>query len=284
MAASPLQTRVLSSEKFVESCGAILFDISNLDSIKVCLVQHRECGEWHFAKGRRNQGESRKDAAIREVMEETGFRCQLLPVTMSTRATPTDAHADILDKAVVCEKLTEPFMCHIRTLRHRKGTKIIWWYIAVLEEDGDQPKLPGEVKWCPKFMPWHDAVNTLTFQNDRQLLQKALEVLKMTFPSLESSLGNTQRGTVPISSTGASAGKKPAPKVAMSKTAAKKAVKVAKALKRLRDQEAQKNTTSNNVEITATSADDGAMEVQRTTRQQEARRLRKTTQRRRHAE
>ncbi|KAF2447485.1 NUDIX domain-containing protein, partial [Karstenula rhodostoma CBS 690.94] len=180
MAASTLQTKTISSEKFVESCGAILFDLANLSDIKVCLIQHKASGEWLFAKGRRNQNESRKDAAIREVMEETGFRCRLLPLTMATRATPADAHADVPDKAQVCENLAEPFMCQIRTLKGGKGTKIIWWFIAALEGDMGRDKLPGEDNWLPTFEPWRSALNTLTFQNDRELLQKALSLLQMT--------------------------------------------------------------------------------------------------------
>jgi 8-oxo-dGTP pyrophosphatase MutT (NUDIX family) len=283
MAASTVQTKALGSEKFVESCGALLFDLSDFDDIKVCLVQQRECGEWHFAKGRRNQGETRKDAAIREVMEETGFRCRLLPVTMQTRATPVDAHVDVLDKATVCEKLMEPFMCHIRTLKHGKGTKIIWWYIAVLEEDAGKPKLPGEDKWLPKFLPWHDAVNTLTFQNDRELLQRALEILRMTFPTLKPFPGNSQSVPFAILPTDASAGEQSTPKGFPSKTAAKKAVKAAKALKRLRDQEAQNNATPVKAEQMVKPIVDEAA-GQRSTRQQEARKLKKATQRRRRAE
>ncbi|OAG12925.1 NUDIX domain-containing protein, partial [Paraphaeosphaeria sporulosa] len=180
MAASTLQTKTISSEKFVESCGAILFDLTNPSDIKVCVIQHKSTGEWHFAKGRRNQGEARKDAAIREVMEETGFRCQLLPLTMPTRATPVEARPDVPDKAHVCENLVEPFMCQIRTLKAGKGTKIIWWFIAALEGDAGRDKLPGEDTWLPAFKSWHSAMNALTFQNDREVLQKALSLLQMT--------------------------------------------------------------------------------------------------------
>jgi 8-oxo-dGTP pyrophosphatase MutT (NUDIX family) len=232
MAASTHQTKTISSEKFVESCGAILFDLANLLDIKVCLVQHKDSGEWYFAKGRRNQGESRKDAAIREVMEETGFRCRLLPLTMPTRTTLVDAHADVPDKAHVCENLTEPFMCQIRTLKNGKGTKIIWWYIAALEEDVGKDKLPGEDKWLPAFKPWHSALNALTFQNDREMLQKALSLLQMTFPTLELVEKDTSQPNA-LSGT-------PNPNAATTKKAARRTVKDAKAVKRQRLREKQK--------------------------------------------
>ncbi|KAJ4353402.1 uncharacterized protein N0V89_005131 [Didymosphaeria variabile] len=229
MAASTLQTKSISSEKFVESCGAILFDLSDLTDIKTCLIQHKDSGEWHFAKGRRNQGEARKDAAVREVMEETGFRCRLLPLTMPTRATPVDAHADVLDKAQVCENLTEPFMCHIRTLKNGKGTKMIWWFVAALEGDEDMGKLPGEVKYLPSFLSWRDALKSLTFQNDRELLQKALSLLQMTYSRIEPlDMELKQSKRIPGNSSS------PGQTATISKKAARRAAKDAKAVKRQR--------------------------------------------------
>ncbi|KAJ4301909.1 hypothetical protein N0V90_004005 [Kalmusia sp. IMI 367209] len=246
MAASTVQTKALSSDKFVESSGAVLFDLSNLSDIKVCLVQHKDTGEWMFAKGRRNQGEARKDAAVREVIEETGYRCRLLPVTMPTRATAIDAHADVYDKAHLCENLTEPFMCHIRTLKHGKGAKIIWWYIAVLEEDGGKDKLPGEAKWKPLFMRRREALNTLTFANDRELLLKAFELLEYTFP--------TKIALDELSSRGSQAEEHLNDHIqdnnlvlegAISKTAAKKAAKILKATKRKKQLEAEDDDEQN---------------------------------------
>jgi 8-oxo-dGTP pyrophosphatase MutT (NUDIX family) len=235
MAASTSQTKTISSEKFVESCGAILFDLANLSDIKVCLVQHRHSGEWHFAKGRRNQEESRKDAAIREVMEETGFRCRLLPLTMPTRATPVHAHVDVPDKVHVYENLIEPFMCQIRTLKNGNGTKIIWWFIAALEGDAGKDKLPGEDQWLPTFKPWHDALNALTFQNDREMLQKALSLLQMTFPTLELAEKDASQPNALLGSLSTSN-----PNVATSKKAARRTAKDAKAVKRQRLREKQK--------------------------------------------
>ncbi|KAL5425159.1 hypothetical protein PMIN06_004727 [Paraphaeosphaeria minitans] len=239
MAASTLQTKTISSEKFVESCGAILFDLANLSDIKVCLIQHKDTAEWHFAKGRRNQGESRKDAATREVMEETGFRCRLLPLTMPTRATPADAHPDVPDKVHVYENLVEPFMCQIRTLKAGKGTKIIFWFIATLEEDAGRGRLPGEDTWLPTFKSWHSALNALTFQNDREVLQKALSLLQMTYPTLDfPTKGTDQSNALPGSPTSLD------PNANQSKKAARRAAKDVKAVKRQRMREKQKQKSS----------------------------------------
>ncbi|EIW76899.1 hypothetical protein CONPUDRAFT_168630 [Coniophora puteana RWD-64-598 SS2] len=53
----------------------------------VVLVHHARKDEWLFAKGRRDEREDPRDTAVREVREETGFRCRIRPVTMRTRAT-----------------------------------------------------------------------------------------------------------------------------------------------------------------------------------------------------
>ncbi|KAF1956231.1 hypothetical protein CC80DRAFT_492495 [Byssothecium circinans] len=65
-------TQELMSADFVESCGAILFDLTDPKDRKVCLIRTRDSDTWLIAKGRRNCGESRHQAALREVMEETG--------------------------------------------------------------------------------------------------------------------------------------------------------------------------------------------------------------------
>ncbi|KAK7420299.1 hypothetical protein QQZ08_010499 [Neonectria magnoliae] len=64
MAASEFPNTQYTSEQFVESSSAILFDFSG-HANKVCLLHYRPypdnqtTGEWLLAKGRRNCGESR---------------------------------------------------------------------------------------------------------------------------------------------------------------------------------------------------------------------------------
>jgi 8-oxo-dGTP diphosphatase len=44
---------------------------------KVLLVHRPKYGDWTLPKGKLDEGESWEDAALREVEEETGFRCSL---------------------------------------------------------------------------------------------------------------------------------------------------------------------------------------------------------------
>ena len=45
---------------------------------KVLLVHRPKYDDWSFPKGKCDQGESDEACALREVAEETGFRCELL--------------------------------------------------------------------------------------------------------------------------------------------------------------------------------------------------------------
>ena len=57
---------------------------------EVLLVHRPKYDDWTFPKGKADDGETDEDAALREVEEETGFRCSLGPELASTSY--TDSH------------------------------------------------------------------------------------------------------------------------------------------------------------------------------------------------
>lgn len=175
MAASPYATNQYTSEQFVESCGAILFASQNKT---VCLIHYRAKDEWLLPKGRRNCGESRHEAALREVREETGYQARLHPVTMPTRAPPMDEQGHMPDKPRSYPNLTEPFMITIRQIGGDGGNdiKLIWWYIAALDEDVllTESGGGGEEEFTPEFLPLEEAKKRLSFKNDTAVLEKAV--------------------------------------------------------------------------------------------------------------
>ncbi|KAJ5415512.1 hypothetical protein N7465_004207 [Penicillium sp. CMV-2018d] len=179
MATSPNATTQYTSEQFVESCGAIVFDLTNPSKKTVCLIYYRAKNEWMIAKGRRNCGESRHEAALREAREETGYKAHLHPVTMNTRAPPVDEQGHMPDTPRSYADLTEPFMVTMRQLGGEKGNdvKIIWWYIAALDEGVVAGSKEGEEEFTPKFFPLEEALQKLSFQNDRNVLEKAISLV-----------------------------------------------------------------------------------------------------------
>lgn len=53
----------------VEAAGAVLVDGDN----RLCLIHRPRYDDWSLPKGKLDEGESHRDAAIREVAEETGI-------------------------------------------------------------------------------------------------------------------------------------------------------------------------------------------------------------------
>jgi 8-oxo-dGTP pyrophosphatase MutT (NUDIX family) len=179
MAQSTLPTHQYPSPSFVESCGAILFDLTHPATPRICIANLLSQNQYVLPKGRRNINESRKDAALREMYEETGYRCKLLPVTMATRATAPDDDADVVDEARVHERLTEPFMCTVRELANAGGVKIIWWFIAVLDEEHGQ-RGPGERSMKAEFFDWEEALEKLWYKTDREIVRRAMDILQQS--------------------------------------------------------------------------------------------------------
>ncbi len=131
MASSTFESAQFPSSTFVESAGAIPFRLSTRE---ICILHHRRRDEYLLAKGRRNCGERRRDAALREVREETGLVCRLLPVDVRTRAPPADEEGQSGETGARLERgACEPVM--LQTRRQRDGSvKLIWWYVAAVEE------------------------------------------------------------------------------------------------------------------------------------------------------
>ena len=126
-------------------------------------------------------GESRVQAALREVKEETGYYSRLLPVTFKSRTPPaieTEPFGDVLRTH---SNITDPSSLQIRQLEAEGDIKLIWWFIAAVDEDKAlNQNRPGEERYNPEFYGYEEAVQKLTFQLDRDMLQWAIDTVKAT--------------------------------------------------------------------------------------------------------
>ncbi|KAM5342992.1 hypothetical protein ACJ41O_013958 [Fusarium nematophilum] len=174
MASSNFATTNYTSDSFVESCGAILFDLSR-QTIQVCLTHYLARDEWLLPKGRRNCNEHRREAAVREVQEETGYRCRLHPVTMPTRAPLASDAADVADQPRTRPDLDEPFMVSIRQVDGGAGVKLIWWYVAEVDHQGERSA--AEEGFEAELFDCREALRKLTFQGDRDILSRAISLV-----------------------------------------------------------------------------------------------------------
>ncbi|KAL7803896.1 hypothetical protein V8C43DRAFT_266347 [Trichoderma afarasin] len=176
MAESRFESEQYTSENFVESAGGVLFRLS---AREICVLHLLERDEYVLAKGRRNCGETRRETALREVSEETGFACRLLPVNMHTRAPPAIETEQLDDRARFYTNISEPFTLQIRHLGEHE-VKLIWWFILAVDEE----VLPGETmedKCAVEFYSYSDVLNKLTFQMDRDMVKKAIDLVENTY-------------------------------------------------------------------------------------------------------
>lgn len=171
MSASRFPTAQYTSSEFLESAGAILFHLSTR---RICLLHLKKRDEWLLAKGRRKCTESRADAAIREVSEETGYSCRLLQVKLGTRATPVVEAVNTTDEPRIYEGSREPFYLTSRVVGE-KNLKLIWWFIAAINEDEEEK--PCEDGYDSILVGYKEALENLTFREDRDIVERAIQIV-----------------------------------------------------------------------------------------------------------
>jgi hypothetical protein len=84
--------------------------------------------------------------------------------------------------------LTEPFVCTFRELPNDTGVKIIWWFIALVD-DVNERKGPGEDTFRVEFFECEEAVQKLTFETDREVLRKAIQIVHETLGHVSKVIG-----------------------------------------------------------------------------------------------
>ena len=74
----------LISTPLVRASGGILWRHGPSGEVEVLVVHRPKYDDWSFPKGKLEAGETDEECALREVEEETGFRCTLGPELTST--------------------------------------------------------------------------------------------------------------------------------------------------------------------------------------------------------
>jgi 8-oxo-dGTP pyrophosphatase MutT (NUDIX family) len=97
----------------ITSAGGVV--ISDDRKILFCHPTGSRWSNWRMPKGQVDPGESTKDAALREILEETGYRCKIrMPLITEVRyATSNRAGAPVMKRLVMyliepIEKVQEP--------------------------------------------------------------------------------------------------------------------------------------------------------------------------------
>ena len=133
----------------LESAGAVVLAGPPEDR-RVAVLHRRSPDEWRLPKGKLEPGETPVQAAEREVLEEIGLEVAVGAEVGQTRYT-------------------------YRSPRGRAVEKTVAFYLAVLPEPRPLQPEAGpfdEARW----MTLAEALAALTWENERQVVQKAVEM------------------------------------------------------------------------------------------------------------
>ena len=106
------------------------------------LVHRPKYDDWTLPKGKVDEGESDDDCALREVLEETGFRCRLL------RELPATRYAD----------------------RFGRPKVVRYWEMQVIDGSFEAHDEVDELRWVSP----RDAISMLSYERDASVIE-ALE-------------------------------------------------------------------------------------------------------------
>ena len=126
----------------VRAAGGVLSRVSDDGVVEVLLVHRPRYDDWTFPKGKNELGEPDEVCALREVEEETGFRCALGDELTST------SYVD------------------------RKGRdKVVRYWLMTIEDGSFTPtEEVDELRWLPAV----EARSLLSYDRDRDVLEALL--------------------------------------------------------------------------------------------------------------
>ena len=133
-----------SARRVVEGAGGVVVN----DAGAVLLIRHRN-GSWVFPKGHIESGESKVDAAVREVEEEAGVQA----VVVDPRQTWQTEYVN----------------------PRREGRRITWY---LLRTNATEPVMREAIFPAGGFYRPEEALPMLAFEEDRQLLRHALRAAR----------------------------------------------------------------------------------------------------------
>jgi 8-oxo-dGTP diphosphatase len=114
---------------------------------RVAVIHRPKYMDWSLPKGKLEKGESWKEAALREVEEETGFRCRAL------EELPSVSYLD----------------------RKARSKLVRYWLMEPIEGKFEPHGEVDELRWVTR----REAASLLTYDHDRELVRRALRVQRL---------------------------------------------------------------------------------------------------------
>ena len=130
------------SKPDIEAAGGVVLGRDGDGETRVVVIHRPKYMDWSLPKGKLEPEESWKDAALREVEEETGYRCEAGPEL------PPVSYLD------------------------RKGrSKLVrYWLMEPIEGSFEPHGEVDELRWLTR----KDAEELLTYEHDRELVRKGI--------------------------------------------------------------------------------------------------------------
>jgi 8-oxo-dGTP diphosphatase len=126
----------------IAAAGGVLVEPGDDGHPRVGVIHRPKYGDWSLPKGKLEEGEDWLEAALREVEEETGYRCEVITEL---------PHVSYLD---------------------RKGRRklVRYWLMEPTEGKFEPDAEVDEFRWLTP----EDAEELLTYPHDRELARKAV--------------------------------------------------------------------------------------------------------------
>jgi bis(5'-nucleosidyl)-tetraphosphatase len=132
------------------SAGVVIYRVKN--NLIEYLLLHHIVGHWDFAKGKMEAGETKEQAALRELHEEAGLKTELEP-----------GFVDSISYSFVDRS-------------GERTKKTVYFFLGRVDEN-EQVVLSSEHKNF-MWLPYDTAYSKMTFNSGRKVLQKAHEFIK----------------------------------------------------------------------------------------------------------
>jgi 8-oxo-dGTP pyrophosphatase MutT (NUDIX family) len=138
------------SDKEKLAAGGVVIEAIEGRPIRVLLVHRPRYDDWSFPKGGVDEGESVEDAALREVLEESGLKCRII------------------------RKLAESRYKY-RTKRGAVRPKIVHYFL--MEPIGGQITTDGEEVDSAEWLDVGEAEHRLSYDLDKEIFGGLVESL-----------------------------------------------------------------------------------------------------------
>jgi 8-oxo-dGTP pyrophosphatase MutT (NUDIX family) len=126
----------------IAAAGGVVVKRDEEGRTRVAVIHRPKYMDWSLPKGKLEKGEGWKEAALREVQEETGYRCE---------AEAELPHVSYLD-------------------RKSRGKLVRYWLMEPIEGEFKPHDEVDELRW----VTISEADELLTYSHDKELVRKAL--------------------------------------------------------------------------------------------------------------